>query len=62
MEALPGLPPAAFGRCGGEEKKRLREGYHVAMKDSGALRGRQGLPSQAELERALKADRGVRLF
>lgn len=34
----------------------------LRMKDSGALRGRQGLPSQAELERALKAGRGVGLF
>ena len=59
-EALPGLLWEAFERYAGEEEKGLREGYHARVRDSGALRGGEGLPPLAEMERVLEAKRGGR--
>ena len=59
-EALPGLLWEAFERYAGEEEKGLREGYHARVRDSGALRGGEGLPPLAEMERVLEARRGGR--
>ena len=59
-EALPGLLWEAFERYAGEEEKGLREGYHARVRDSGALRGGEGLPPLAEMERMLEARRGGR--
>ena len=58
-EALPGLLWEAFERYAGEEKG-LREGYHARVRDAGALRGGEGLPPLAEMERELEARRGGR--
>ena len=60
VEALPGLLWEAFERYAGEEEERLREGYHARVRYSGALRGGEGLPSLAEMERVLEARRGGR--
>ena len=52
-------------RSSATEERRRRgcaRGIMLRMKDSGAPRGGQDLPSQAELERALKAGREVGLF
>ena len=59
-EALPGLLWEAFERYAGEEEKGLREGYHARVRDAGALRGGEGLPPLAEMERELEARRGGR--
>ena len=59
-EALPGLLWEAFERYAGEEEKGLREGYHARVRDAGALRGGEGLPPLAEMERELEARRGER--
>ena len=59
-EALSGLLWEAFERYAGEEEKGLREGYHARVRDAGALRGGEGLPPLAELERELEARRGGR--
>ena len=60
VEALPGLLWEALERYAGEEEKGLREGYHARVRDSGALRGGEGLPPLAEMERVLEAKRGGR--
>ena len=59
-EALPRLLWEAFERYAGEEEKGLREGYHARVRDAGALRGGEGLPPLAEMERELEARRGGR--
>ena len=59
-ETLPGLLWEAFERYAGEEEKGLREGYHARVRDAGALRGGEGLPPLAEMERMLEARRGGR--
>lgn len=58
QKVLAGLLAAAFEQYGGSDEAGLREGFYARVEDRLRRYGGLGLPSLAELERALAERRG----